>query len=110
MVTSIDWEATVEGNWIPATATTLDLLNTKVKQPHKLYFYPRAIYEITYNRAGHYSQSQLAVLARVLTLAQMRAFHPIEVYVAPEGTKAIPPHLMMKEDFIDAGFRLETIG
>jgi predicted GIY-YIG superfamily endonuclease len=110
MATSLDHEASVEGNWVEASAATSRLLTKRVKEPRELYFYPRATYEITYNKAGHYAQSQLAVLADVPTLCQARSFEPVRVFVAPEGTKAIPENLVTERDFISAGFRIETVG
>ena len=90
---SVDREASVEGNWVPASSTTSNLLTHKTKEPHELFFYPRAMYEITYNKPGHYAQSQLAVLAEVPTQAQVRSFEPVQLYIAPEGSKAIPADL-----------------
>jgi predicted GIY-YIG superfamily endonuclease len=107
---STDREASLEGNWVEASSATSRLLTKRVKEPSELYFFPRATYEITYNKPGHYAQSQLAVLADVPTLSQARSMEPVRVYVAPEGTKAIPAHLTEEADFIRAGFRIDTVG
>lgn len=78
--------------------------------PEMLYFYPGAVFEIVYNKPGHYSQSQLAVLAETPTPEQVRAFQPVRVYVAPEGTKSISSDLTTEADFLRAGFRIDEVG
>jgi hypothetical protein len=75
-----------------------------------LYFYPRALYEITFNRDGQFSQSQLAVLAAVPTVKEIEDLQPVSVYVAPEGMKAIPEGLVTREDFLQNGFKERKIG
>ena len=45
-----DYESTLEGNFTDATRSTIKLLNLKVKEPEKLFFYPLDIYEITFNK------------------------------------------------------------
>ena len=107
---STDYEASVEGNWVTASSATSRVLTKRVKEPQELYFYPGATFEITYNKQGHYAQSQLAVLAEVPTLEQVRSRDPVRVYVAPEGTKSIPATLKTRDDFIGAGFREDTVG
>ena len=107
---SVDREASVEGNWVEASAATSRLLTRFVKEPRELYFYPGAIYEITYNRPGHYAQSQLAVLMEMPTLSQVQSFEPVRLYVAPEGMKAISTDLKTEDDFLRAGFRIDTVG
>jgi len=109
-ITSTDREASVEGNWVEASSATSSVLTKLVKEPRELYFYPGAIYEITYNRPGHHAQSQLAVLAEVPTLSQARSFEPVRLYVAPEGMKAIPTDLKTEDDFLRAGFKIDTVG
>ena len=53
---SVDLQLAVEshGQWEPATAQTSKALNTKVKERKVLYFYPNAIYEMTYNKHGFF--------------------------------------------------------
>jgi cell fate (sporulation/competence/biofilm development) regulator YmcA (YheA/YmcA/DUF963 family) len=82
---AIDSESTLEGNWIDATAATAKALSQKIKVPEELAFYPQAQYEITFNKEGHFSQSQLAVLAKMPTRQEVEAMEPVTVYVAPEG-------------------------
>ena len=107
-----DFESSTESNWIPASHPTIKLLSehSGVKEPRKLYFYPGAIYEITYNRDGQFSQSQLAVLCSMPTKADVQDLQPVSILVAPEGMKAIPSQLTTKEHFIQEGFQERRIG
>jgi predicted GIY-YIG superfamily endonuclease len=107
-----DFESSTEGNWVKATKATSRLLVQvgKVKEPKELYFYPRAIYEITFNREGRFSQSQLSVLAEMPSFADVRNFEPVTLYVAPEGMKAIPSKLTTEQDFLRESFTRQLIG
>jgi len=107
---AIDQEASLEGNWVRAGPIASKLLTKKAKQPAELIFFPRARYEISYNKPGHYAQSQLAVLADVPTREQVRSFEPVRVYVAPFGTKAVSENLVNEEDFLRAGYQIRFVG
>ena len=107
---AIDREASLEGNWVGASSITSNFLTRKLKQPPKLYFYPGAVYEITFNRQGHHAQSQLAVLAKMPTRDEIRSFQPVDVFVAPEGVKSIPANLKTETDFLDANFKRVSVG
>jgi hypothetical protein len=109
---ALDYESSTESNWVEATSATTRMLNkhNNVKEPETLYFYPHAIYEITFNRDGQFSQSQLAVLAEVPTADAIRDFQPVSVYVAPEGMKAVSSELKTETDYLDNGFRKRLVG
>ena len=107
---AVDQEASIEGSWVKASSVTSRLLADHVKEPAEVYFYPRATYEITFNKEGHFAQSQLAVLADVPTKAQVREVEPVRVYLAPEGTKSIPTTLSSETDFLRNGYRIERVG
>ena len=107
---AIDSESTLEGNWIDATAATAKALSQKIKVPEELAFYPQAQYEITFNKEGHFSQSQLAVLAKMPTRQEVEAMEPVTVYVAPEGCKSVPPGLTTQEEFLNSGFTQQQVG
>ena len=107
---ALDFESSTESNWVEATSATSRLLSRKVKEPNRLYFYPRATYEITFNREGQFSQSQLAVLAEMPTAEDVQELHAVSVYVAPDGMKAIPAALTTESDFLNAGFHKRQIG
>ena len=89
---SVDQESTPEGMWNPASTSTSTDLSREVKEPEELYFYPNALYEITFNLDRVFSQSQLALLLPedVPTAPDLDSFAPVSVMVAPEGTKTIP--------------------
>ena len=107
---AIDFESSTESNWVEATSATTRLLSRHVKEPERLYFYPGAVYEITFNRDDQFSQSQLAVLAEMPSMEDVNELRSVSVYVAPEGTKAIPVNLVTEDDFVRHGFCKRSIG
>ena len=91
-----DEESTPNGMWVQATTTSSHALDRKVKEPTVLYFFPGAVYEITFNRqtgtGTRLSQTQLAVLLQqnMPTQAQVDAFRDVVLWVAPHGLKEMP--------------------
>jgi GIY-YIG catalytic domain len=62
-----------------------------VKQPQSLFFFPLALFEITFNcHQGTFSQSQLAALLEMPTTQSLQANQPIVVALAPAGVKNVP--------------------
>jgi predicted GIY-YIG superfamily endonuclease len=107
---ALDSESTLEGNWIDATNVTSKALSQKIKAPPLLAFYPKAQYEITFNKEGYFSQSQLAILAKMPSRLEVDAKEPVSVYVAPEGCKSVPLGLTTREEFLSSGFTEHKIG
>ena len=56
---------------------------------YDLYFFPGAKYEITYNKEGGFSQSQLALLNDVPIRVDLDVWRKIKVLIAPPGIKDI---------------------
>jgi len=104
--TSIDQESTPEGMWNPASSLTSKELSREVKEPAELYFYPNAVYEITFNRDQRFSQSQLAVLLPedLPSATDVESFAPVNVMVAPEGTKHTPEGDLTAENLRQNGW------
>jgi hypothetical protein len=75
-------------------------LTPHVKEQSTLYFFPRASYEITFNRLNCFSQSQLALLFELPDEAALADFLPITLLIAPSGCKALPDPRLSKEDLI----------
>ena len=109
-VRSVDFESSTESNWVEARSATTRLISRKVKEPSRLYFYPHAVFQVTFTRDGQFSQSQLAVLAEMPSAEDICEFRPVLVYVAPEGMKAIPSGLSTESDFLNLGFQKRQIG
>jgi len=109
-VRATDFESSTESNWVEARSATTRLISRKVKEPSRLYLYPRAVYQVTFTRDGQFSQSQLAVLAEMPSAEDILEFRPISVYVAPEGMKAIPSGLQTESDYLNLGFQKRQIG
>ncbi len=106
---AIDFETTLESQWIDATPTTTRLLSQKVKEPYKLCFYPNAVYEITYNNGDNFSQGQIAILAKMPTITEISKFSPVSIYVAPNGCKTVPSNINF-EILKQQGWSLQQIG
>ena len=106
-----DQEATVEGVFVSATLATSQFLTTKVKEPIKLWFYPDALYQITYNKKNHYNQSQLAMLHHIPELTDITEKKPIDVVVAPPGCKSLPSDSPSCQQLIEQhGWKRNKVG
>lgn len=57
-----DEQSTKESMWVPATTFTRKYLSRVTKEPMELLLCQGALYQITFNHVGNFSQSQLAVL------------------------------------------------
>ena len=66
-------------------------LTKDVREPKVLPFYELAVYEMTYNKPGHFTHSQIAVLAEMPTNEMLRSFENVQVMLAPVGCKSVPP-------------------
>jgi hypothetical protein len=107
---AVDQEASLEGNWKDASSIASRELSKKVKEPLHLTFYPSAHFETTFNLDGHFSQGQLAVLARMPSAEEVASFAPISVLLAPEGCKSMPEDaIASREDLLSRGWREDTV-
>ena len=71
--------------WATASARTTTFLNRNVKEMEVVHFYQNAVYELTYNEKGLFSQSQVAVLARMPTMDDLHNHRDIELYARAAG-------------------------
>jgi hypothetical protein len=87
-----DYEASIEGVFVDATATTSKCLSRLVKEPEVLWFYPGALYEVTFNNIGQFSQAQLAVLREMPNGDDIVVDNrkEIKIVLAPAGCKSLP--------------------
>jgi predicted GIY-YIG superfamily endonuclease len=81
-----------------------------VKEPKKLPFYDMAVYEMTYNKPSHFTQSQIAVLAEMPTTEVLESFGDVKVMLAPVGCKSVPDGITRAEDLLEHDWRLERVG
>jgi predicted GIY-YIG superfamily endonuclease len=107
---SEDVESIAEGQWHNASLATSAYLTTKVREPQKLYFYPNARYEITYNKTDQFSHSQLALMVEPPTREQINVFAPIKLLIAPCGCKQNPDVIDAAHLTENEGWRYENIG
>jgi predicted GIY-YIG superfamily endonuclease len=97
-------------DWMPASATVSKALTKEVKEPKRLPFYDMAVYEMTYNKANHFTQSQIAVLYEMPSRTVLDSFGDIKVMLAPVGCKSVPEGVAHPEDLLAHGWRLERVG
>ena len=108
---STDQESTIDGQWCNASDLSSCKLSKNIKEPRKLVFFPGAVCEITFNKPGKFSQSQLAVLCQedMPSQSDVDNFCPINVTVAPEGCKSIPSNNFSKQDLLHKGWKETSI-
>jgi hypothetical protein len=92
-------------DWQPASRTVSHTLTKEVKEAELLPFYDIAVYEMTYNKGNHFTQSQIAVLLDMPTSAVLESFGDIKVMLAPAGCKSVPEGIARPEDLQAHGWR-----
>jgi predicted GIY-YIG superfamily endonuclease len=97
-------------HWQLASPAVSRALTKEVKEPKVLPFFDMAVYEMTYNKPNHFTQSQIAVLSEMPTTAVLDAFEDIRVMLAPVGCKSVPEGITCPEDLSEYGWRLERVG
>jgi predicted GIY-YIG superfamily endonuclease len=97
-------------HWQPATPPVVRALTKEVREPKILPFYDMAVYEMTYNKANHFSHSQIAVLAEMPTNEALHSFADIKVMLAPVGCKSVPEGITCSDDLLAYGWRPERVG
>jgi hypothetical protein len=107
---AVDEEATKEGNWTAASDLTRQKLDRVCKEPAELYFFQGGLYEMTYNKPGCFSQSQLAILMDVPCQEHVNAFRSIEIYVSPPGSKTVPQDGVTKEELLEMRWTIQRVG
>jgi predicted GIY-YIG superfamily endonuclease len=96
--------------WQPATAPVIRALTKDVREPKVLPFYELAVYEMTYNKPGHFTHSQIAVLAEMPTNEMLRSFENVQVMLAPVGCKSVPPGVTCANELLTHGWRQVCVG
>jgi predicted GIY-YIG superfamily endonuclease len=101
-----DVESTPEGNWVPASTASTNRLDREAKEPRLLHFFPRAVYEVTYNDpGGQFSQSQLALLMEMPSESDVDEFKPVRLLIGPDGCKTAPPDSHTADMLIAEGWK-----
>jgi DNA replication protein DnaC/predicted GIY-YIG superfamily endonuclease len=102
---SEDVKATPEGCWVPASEASSKILDRQAKEPRNLCFFPRALYEVTFNDPhGQFSQSQLALLHKMPLSEDIEIFRSIELLLAPNGCKIAPSENECTQSLTDKGW------
>ena len=102
---------TAHSDWGSAADPIRKQLDKKCKEPRLLHFYPRALYEMTYNDpAIGFSQSQIAILREMPTADDVSTFQPVAMLLAPSGCKAMPDGIIEVDELLDHGWKPVMVG
>ena len=97
--------------WRDASERTSNALEQKVKEPKQLLFFKGAIYEITFNSVGKFSNTQLALLYELPSNDDIRNWRKIKMLKAPVGCRSIEYHLdTPTQVYLDIGYEEVSIG
>ena len=67
-------------DWTTASETTSTLLEQKVKEPKTILFFRGAIFEMTFNKEGHFSNTQTAILYDLPNREDLSNWKKIKVF------------------------------
>ena len=76
-------------DWTPAPSSISAQLEQKLREPKKLIFFKGAVYEITFNEEGKFSNTQTALLFDLPSQDDLDNWRKIKVLKAPLGIKDI---------------------
>jgi predicted GIY-YIG superfamily endonuclease len=110
-----DLELALESHqdWVPAKPRTAQALAKGVKEADVLLFFVGAVYQFTYNDPrNRFTQSRLAYLSELPSRGAVKNFHPVDIWAAPSGCKAIPSGtpLPTNEQLLASGWAKIRIG
>ena len=98
-------------DWNAATEVTKSKLDQKLREPRRLLFFRGAIYEVTYNVEGQFSNTQLVLLYDMPSQDDIQSWSKIKLLKCPLGTKEIifNPEAS-KQSYTDQGFKEIKVG
>ena len=97
--------------WGNASQETSKKLDKKVKEPFTLLLFKGGIYEFTHNKAGFYSQGQMALLYDLPEQDVLQRNGNFKVLAAPTGLHDINhDNNKTKEEYIEMGFYEVDVG
>ena len=105
-----DEERSVDGRFHIASETISKSLNKKTKEPNILYFFKGARFQITFNKPGSFSNSQLAILTELPNRDDIKERKPINLLVAPPGCRYIPTETDLISDLQASGWEYMNVG
>ena len=98
------------GNWSVASKPVTAFLNNNAREPENLAFFPRAIYEFTYNSPGKFSNTQIGILLDVPSRVTLDAFGKIELFVTPVGASGVPDATSSPAMLERSGWKRQKVG
>lgn len=85
-------------------------LNSVVPEPETITFYPKSLFHFTFNQVGSFCHTQLGVIMDLPSQETLDRFDPIEIYVAPTGTRYLDFPITDKDDLMSRGWTAAKIG
>lgn len=109
---AIDMQSSVSshGSWKEASRITINELNNVTREPQCLQLHQGLVVEMTFNRPGHWSNSQMGIIMELPEQHAIDSFLPISVFLAPVGTKLLPPGLTTTANLVTNGWRPILVG
>lgn len=98
------------GSWTLATPRVSRILDRSIKESREIHFFPGAIFEMTFNQRGQFSQSQLAILAEMPSREDVKNFADVKLLIAPEGCKSVPDRVADPYSLINEGWIEQSVG
>ena len=99
-------------DWKQASDSTSLQLEQRLKEPNNLLFFRGAIYEMTFNEEGNFSNTQLVILFDLPSREDLESWRKIKVLKAPIGTKEIQSFRpgISKQQYFDQGYEEIDVG
>jgi hypothetical protein len=102
--TAQDRERGISGNFQPASVVTSKCLDKQTKEPKELILFKHGRYQLTYNKSGEFSTSQLAILFDLPEPDHVQQKKPIKLLIAPPGCRLIPGETATKSTLMEQGW------
>ena len=98
-------------DWVTASESISLQLEQKVKEPKKLLFFRGAIFEMTFNVEGVFSNTQTAILFELPSEEDLSNWKKIKVLKTPLGLREIEfDPLLSKEVYLEKGYVEVEVG
>lgn len=109
---AIDLQSSVSshGSWKQASRVTVNELNNVTREPQCLQLHKGLVIEMTFNRPGHWSNSQMGILMELPEQEAVDNFISIPLFLAPVGTKFLPPGVTTIQNLITNGWIRILVG
>ena len=97
------------GDWTDASDYVKTLIDKNAKEPRRLVLHKFGLYQCTCNLDGQFSQTQLALLIDTPSEQSVKNFEPLNVLLAPNGTKYLDEEVTSVEQMLQKGWKRGTV-